>query len=72
MKTARQRVFEALHRAGQAGCTTGELCHPAVGGVRFGARLRELREEVQGDVTGGLFELPQRPATSPYDFDDAA
>lgn len=44
-KSARQRVFEALALAGQHGCTTGQLCQPGVGGVRFGARVKELRDE---------------------------
>lgn len=43
--TARERVLHALQAAGQHGCTTAQLCQPDVGGVRFGARLAELRAE---------------------------
>jgi hypothetical protein len=40
--TAKSRVLEAL-RGGPK--TTAQLCQPDCGGVRFGARLLELREE---------------------------
>lgn len=37
------RVLRVLKAAGPRGATTRELCQPQVGGVRFGARLYELR-----------------------------
>ena len=40
--TAKSRVLAALQAGPQ---TTGMLCQPDVGGVRFGARLMELRDE---------------------------
>lgn len=40
--TAKQRVWRRLQ---QGPATTAELCQPDVGGVRFGARLLELRAE---------------------------
>lgn len=43
--TARSRVLWALQKAGRRGCTTADLASPMVGGVRFGARLKELRDE---------------------------
>ena len=39
-----RRVAQALAAAGGRGCTTAELCQPTVGGVRFGARIYDLRE----------------------------
>lgn len=45
VRTAKGRVLEALRAAGARGCTTAELCQPAVGGERFGARVHELRGE---------------------------
>lgn len=57
-KTARQRVFEALHAAGSRGATTSELAHPSVGGVRFSARIMELREE--GHTIHEQYERPGR------------
>lgn len=44
MTTRRQLVLEALRDAGPQGCTTGQLCQPDCGGVRFSARIMELRE----------------------------
>lgn len=38
--SARQRVLDALLSGPK---TTAELCHPQVGGERFGARILELR-----------------------------
>jgi hypothetical protein len=43
-RTARARVLDALETADIRGATTAELCQPSVGGIRFGARLYELRE----------------------------
>lgn len=40
--TARQRVLAALQAGPQ---TTASLCQPDVGGVRFGGRIHELRED---------------------------
>lgn len=39
-----QRVLQVLQAVGATGATTRELCQPNVGGVRFGARIMELRE----------------------------
>lgn len=44
MTTARDRVLAALQAAGPRGCFTGVLCLPNVGGARFGARIKELRD----------------------------
>lgn len=38
-------IVAALEAAGERGCTTADLCSPAVGGVRFSARIMELREQ---------------------------
>lgn len=43
--TAKSRVLAALKNAGRIGCTTAQLCDPSVGGVRFGGRVKELRDE---------------------------
>lgn len=43
--TNRDRILHALQRAGSRGCTTAELCQPDLGGVRFGARIKELRDD---------------------------
>lgn len=43
--SAKRRVHRALRDAGSRGCTTGELSQPDCGGIRFGARLNELRAE---------------------------
>ncbi|MCU1500615.1 MAG: hypothetical protein JWM47_4568 [Acidimicrobiales bacterium] len=42
--SAKQRVLDALLAAGGGGQTTAQLCQPAVGGERFGARIHELRQ----------------------------
>lgn len=44
LKPSARRVLVALRNAGSSGCTTGQLCQPGVGGVRFGARIAELRD----------------------------
>lgn len=44
VRGAQRRVLLALAAAGGRGATTAELCQPAVGGVRFGGRVHELRE----------------------------
>lgn len=41
---ARDRVLTALVAAGDRGLTNVQLCHPDVGGNRFGARIKELRD----------------------------
>jgi hypothetical protein len=41
--TAGDRILKALQDAGERGCTTADLCQPNVGGVRFSARIEELR-----------------------------
>lgn len=56
--TAKTRVLAAL-RHGPA--TTAQLCQPDCGGVRFGARIMELRDE--GHV---ILEQRQRPGSSLY------
>jgi hypothetical protein len=38
-----QRVLAALQEAGKYGRATNQLCQPDVGGVRFGARILDLR-----------------------------
>lgn len=43
--TAKGRVLYALREAGSIGCTTAFLAQPSVGGVRFSARVKELRDE---------------------------
>lgn len=43
MCPAARRVLAKLIGAGERGATTAELCQPGVGGVRFGARVHELR-----------------------------
>lgn len=45
MKPATRRVLRALQAAGGRGMTTHDLCQPHVGGVRFSARLYEIRAE---------------------------
>jgi hypothetical protein len=44
LKPSARRTLYALRQAGQKGATTGELCQPDVGGIRFGARVQELRD----------------------------
>jgi hypothetical protein len=43
--TARSRVLKALEDAAPDGVPTAVLCQPRVGGVRFGGRIHELRQE---------------------------
>ena len=43
MKPSCARVLRTLQDAGERGATTAELCQPDVGGVRFAARVHELR-----------------------------
>lgn len=43
LKPSARRVLVALRNAGAPGLTTAQLCQPGVGGVRFGARIMELR-----------------------------
>lgn len=43
LKPSTRRVLSALTAAGERGLTTAQLCQPGVGGVRFGARVLELR-----------------------------
>lgn len=43
MCPAARRVLATLVGAGERGATTADLCQPGVGGVRFGARIHELR-----------------------------
>lgn len=43
LKPSAKRVLDALQAAGSRGATTHELCQPHVGGVRFSARVYELR-----------------------------
>lgn len=45
MKPCTQRVYAALKKSGERGCSNVELSEPEVGGGRFGARIMELREE---------------------------
>lgn len=45
MKPTTARVLRTLQDAERRGATTAELCQPDVGGVRFAARLHELRHE---------------------------
>ena len=45
MKPTTARVLRTLQDAGHRGATTAELCQADVGGVRFAARLHELRHE---------------------------
>jgi hypothetical protein len=45
MRPSARRVLRALEAAGGRGATTHDLCQPDVGGIRFGARIKELRDE---------------------------
>lgn len=54
--TARDRILKALRVAGGRGATTSELCQPDVGGVRFGARIKELRDD--GYAITAVLERP--------------
>lgn len=44
MKPSTRRVLASLREGGERGRTTAELCQPDVGGVRFSARIQELRD----------------------------
>lgn len=44
VKPSARRVLAALEQAGPAGCTTHALCQPEIAGIRFGARIHELRQ----------------------------
>lgn len=61
--TARSRVLWALQKAGVRGCTTADLASPIVGGVRFGARIKELRDEGWTIVA-----TPLRPGSHHYEL----
>ena len=52
----RELVLRELRRAGRNGATTAQLCHPQVGGVRFSARIEELRKA--GFVITQRYERP--------------
>lgn len=65
--SAKQRVYRALYDAGPNGCTTAQLCQPGVGGVRFGARVKELRDE--GNV---IHSRVERAGSSRYVLDREA
>ena len=39
-----RRLLAALQDAGDKGLSTSQLCQPALGGVRFGARVHDLRQ----------------------------
>jgi len=54
--TARDRVLAALLAAGPDGCTNVELCAPHVGGMRFGARLFELKHQLGWDISDPVHE----------------
>jgi hypothetical protein len=43
--TRKARVLRTLENAGEHGATTGMLCQSHIGGVRFGGRIHELRQE---------------------------
>lgn len=43
--SAKSRILTALKDAGPSGLLTANLCQPEIGGVRFSARLLELRDE---------------------------
>lgn len=45
MRPSARRVLQALEAAGGRGATTRELCQPHTGGIRFSARIKELRDE---------------------------
>lgn len=45
MKPSTKRVLRVLQNVGEQGATTHYLCQPYVGGLRFGARIAELRQE---------------------------
>ena len=45
LKPSTLRVLQALRDASPNGLTTNELCQPEHGGVRFGARIEELRDK---------------------------
>jgi hypothetical protein len=44
LKPSARRVLRALTAAGAHGLTTHQLCQPDVGGLRFGARIDEIRK----------------------------
>jgi hypothetical protein len=44
LKPSCRRVLYTLRHAGATGATTSELCQPDTGGIRFGARINELRD----------------------------
>jgi hypothetical protein len=44
VKPSALRVLDCLRAKGTQGATTHDLCQPEVGGIRFGARLMELRK----------------------------
>lgn len=44
LKPSARAVYALLKQRGDEGAITGELCQPAVGGIRFGGRILELRE----------------------------
>ena len=67
-----RRVLDALREAGPRGLTNVELCGPAMGGLRSGARLGELKRlGLVGEPvreTGGVwrwFAVPPEPLPQP-------
>lgn len=44
LKPSARRVLRLLDAAGDAGQTTHDLCQPQAGGIRFSARVAELRD----------------------------
>lgn len=67
--SAKARVLAALQDGPK---TTAELCQPEVGGVRFGARLAELRHDEGHNITeerlragSSLYTLQLSPAARP-------
>lgn len=62
MKPTTARVLRTLQDAGEYGATTAELCQPDVGGVRFAARVHELRHEHGFEIA----EMRVRQGSSRY------
>lgn len=68
MKPSTRRVLDRLR---QGPATTAQLCQPDVGGLRFGARLLELREVGFG-VAEERLPLPTRGSRYTLTFDPEA
>jgi hypothetical protein len=61
VKPSAARVLIVLRAAGRVGAPTGLLCRPEIGGARFGARVKELRQ------AGCLIEnVRERPGSDRY------